>query len=467
MADQPSLNITPKNQSSHISLINSNTPINKGYLTVVMLVLLIIGSLVVGFQIDKHKQFTENITPKPTTITTSPYQTVKGVLRTNGLSEEEKQKYNLTSINYQITDFGDYQKAYQENRVMGYYLISEFLKNDMLGKCVSVTGNIPEEWKNKKESNIYNRSVLQISKIEIIDYSNCNPYAQILPTKDIAQEKLIFQGSVTHRKRPSPDIGYDYQIVLKEPFLDTYNASGSPQKIKLIDISPSTNSIWRVLQNSIDKEVTIEGTMAWGYSESRYLQINKIESDNKINNNDKISQLSSIKTICNRLQLSLPDNWKVNKIESKNTSLPNEGITYEASLNLQEYKVFNKQDQNQLDILCFQIVTKEQLSIAEAVKIALSTEKLLRFKQSTFDTVSLESNKCAHFEAWTLPSQICVDPLADCGKGSPGIKDQELYLCPKNGDSTTGSFIYAITKYYQYSTEEITLLNNVFNTIVY
>ncbi|MFH1280113.1 MAG: hypothetical protein ABII08_00690 [Candidatus Beckwithbacteria bacterium] len=39
---------------------------------------------------------------------------ITGVIRTDGLSEKEKQKFGLINVNYQITDFGDYQKAYEE-----------------------------------------------------------------------------------------------------------------------------------------------------------------------------------------------------------------------------------------------------------------------------------------------------------------------------------------------------------------
>jgi len=215
-----------------------------------------------------------------------------GVIRTSGLSEEEKQKFGLTTVNYQITDFGDYQKAYQEGRTQGYYLISNKVNDELLGKCVRVAGTIPEEWKNTNKSDAYNRSALSVTKIEKIDNSNCNPYSQTQPTADNAQEKLVLRGIVVHGKRPAPDIGYDYQLKLVEPFVDKFSSAGSPQKVSLVDAIPSTNNLWNELENNINKEIGIEGYMVWGYSESKYFQIINV----KVTNNDEETEVKSLIT---------------------------------------------------------------------------------------------------------------------------------------------------------------------------
>jgi len=196
-----------------------------------------------------------------------------GVIRTSGLSDEEKQKFGLIATNYQVTDFGDYQKAYKENQIMGYFLLSNNVSDDLLGKCVRVTGIIPEDWKNKNKADAYNRSVLNVANIEKVDNSNCNPYAQTQPAADNTQEKLTLRGTVIHAKRPAPDIGYDYQLKLSEPFVDKFSSAGSPQKVSMVDVTPITNNLWNELENNINKEITVDGYMVWGYAESRYLRI--------------------------------------------------------------------------------------------------------------------------------------------------------------------------------------------------
>ncbi len=204
---------------------------------------------------------------------------VIGVIRTSGLSEEEKQKFGLTTVNYQITDFGDYQKAYQEGQVMGYYLLSNTVNDELLGKCVRVAGTIPEEWKNKNKDDSYNHLVLNIASIEKIDNSTCNPYSQTPPAiVDNTQEKLSLRGTIIHGNRPSPDIGYDYQLRLAEPFIDQNSSAGSPQEVSLVDAVPNDNSIWKELENNINKAINVEGYMVWGYAESKYFQITSVKN---------------------------------------------------------------------------------------------------------------------------------------------------------------------------------------------
>lgn len=112
---------------------------------------------------------------------------VMGVVRLSGLSNEEKQQLGLTTVNYQVTDFG---KVYQAGQVAGYFLLTNSVNDELLGKCVRVTGSIPEEWKNKNKDKVYNRLVLNVANIEKIDSSNCNPHSQSQLPINNTQEKL-------------------------------------------------------------------------------------------------------------------------------------------------------------------------------------------------------------------------------------------------------------------------------------
>lgn len=247
--------------------------------TILFLIILMIGGA--WFVLNARNKTSSN--QKPVVSNKTNETIVAGVLRTSGLSEEEKQKFGLTTVNYQITDFGDYQKAYQEGQVRGYYLLSNTVSDELLGKCVRITGSIPEEWENNNKAEPYDRLALSVTNVEKIDNPNCNPYAQTQPTIDNTQEKLVLRGTVVHAKRPAPDIGYDYQLKLTEPFIDKFSSAGSPS---LVDIVPTTNSLWYELENNINKEVTAEGYMVWGYAESRFLQIGSI---NVKNSGDKFS----------------------------------------------------------------------------------------------------------------------------------------------------------------------------------
>ena len=155
--------------------------------TVILLTVLLFGG---SWYILNSKNKTSSEQPLASTQTEKIE--ITGVIRTSGLSDEEKLKFGLTAVNYQITDFGDYQKAYREGIVMGYFLFSDNLNGDELGKCVRITGSIPEEWKSKDKADAYNRSVLSVTNLERIDNSNCNPYGQTELVTDNTQEKSEF-----------------------------------------------------------------------------------------------------------------------------------------------------------------------------------------------------------------------------------------------------------------------------------
>lgn len=202
---------------------------------------------------------------------------VTGIIRSSGLSIDEKQKFDLNNVNYQITDFS---KKNEIQNIFGYYLIADSNEDkiigSLIGQCVEVTGTEPSNWKGINKSDSYLRAVLKLNKIDHVDNSQCEPYSSI-PSKDIAgTEKITLRGVVNNSNRPAPDINYDYQVELSKPHLDNDNASGKPQKIILLTVVPDTNNVWMELTNNINQEVEIQGYMEWGYSESKYFRITSI-----------------------------------------------------------------------------------------------------------------------------------------------------------------------------------------------
>ena len=167
------------------------------------------------------------------------------------------------------------------------------------------------------------------------------------------------------------------------------------------------------------------------------------------------------------LKLSLPSSWVVGTVEDIKP-FPNEGITYEASLNKQQFEVLNETHQKQLDILCFQVITKEKLSVEESIELLKPTSGLLDFKNAKFDIFPVNNKVCSHFDQWDFPTVICNTPSGtDCGVGPEAIKVKDVFICPKDGDKQTGAFIYEIVKHHQNSAEGNTLLDRVFNTITF
>lgn len=210
-----------------------------------------------------------------------------GVLRTSGLNEEEKKKLGLKSSQFQITDF-DLSKmdAYSPELIHGYYLESSNIPEKLLGKCVRVVGNIKPGWEKTMEKSFifnqqwsYQRIALIPNQIKEINYESCKPYAETsIDDKQTLSnlEKTPLHGIVQHITRPAPDIYYDYDLQLNKPFMLKENATGQPQAVNKIDIIPGNNSIWTEIEKNINKEVSLEGYLKWGYSESRHLEVTKV-----------------------------------------------------------------------------------------------------------------------------------------------------------------------------------------------
>lgn len=197
-----------------------------------------------------------------------------GVIRTSGLGEEEKTTLNLLDVNFQVTDFANFYDG-RTYEMDGYFLlhIEDKTIEPLLGKCVQVTGSIVKPWGNKCEGGVSNRSALSVTEINAIDSKECFPYQIYGAPGGGESKKLTLLGTVTRAIRPSPDIGYDYEMKLTEPFVDENSEAGSPQEISQIVVVPYENSVWGDLENNIGKEIEVEGYMYWGLAESKYLEV--------------------------------------------------------------------------------------------------------------------------------------------------------------------------------------------------
>ncbi len=243
-------------------------------LLTILELLIIAGSLFLGIQIGKNQSSKNNLVNTQTNNTT-PKITVIGVIRTSGLSNEEKQLFGLPSVSYQLTDLRS--NVIQE--IYGYYLIPNNKKLEtFLGKCVQITGSEPLEWKGKNKNDFYQRTALNLLTINSVDISECDPYSATNVRSELESEKVTFYGTINNTNRPSPDINYDYQILLSKPYLEKENSSGLSQEVNTIVVIPSTFEVWDTLTNNINQMVKIEGYMEWGYAESKYLKIVSIET---------------------------------------------------------------------------------------------------------------------------------------------------------------------------------------------
>ncbi len=115
-------------------------------------------------------------------------------------------------------------------------------------------------------------------------------------TEEYKNQTTIFFGKLAWLERPAPDIDYDYQLLLEQPYTDTNNASGLPQQVHSVVLISSDPEIQMEFEKNIDKEVAIEGSWEWGYAESKVFRV--------------VSILQSASSKKQRVTPSIPFSWK-------------------------------------------------------------------------------------------------------------------------------------------------------------
>lgn len=207
----------------------------------------------------------------PPTIPVEPNSvTAVGVLRTSGLSDDEMERLGIYP-DFQVSDVA----ADPQSTVQGFYLLTPDIDVTLSGECVKVSGVIAEGWVDHPDS--YSRSALEKVKLEKLDNTLCNPYRNPGGGVPEGQASVRFTGTLLLNRRPAPDIGYDYQLKLDQPFLDNDSPAGSPQWVSSVEVVPSSDVIWRSVQENLNRKVTVEGFMLWGYAESKYFRAESIQ----------------------------------------------------------------------------------------------------------------------------------------------------------------------------------------------
>lgn len=203
-----------------------------------------------------------------------------GVIRTTGLSSEQKQALGLSYANYQIISL---KKNNLKTPQYKYFLEgNDLFSSNYLGKCVKVEGRILPGWDDiegdNQKNNQYTYGNLAITpeNLSPVDMSECDPYSEVHGSEKYF-ETATFSGVLKHGVRPAPDIGYDYILTLDEEYLDEKSALGYPTYLTLIDVSPFNNAVWMDFEENIGRRVTLEGYYVWGLAESKYLETHSIK----------------------------------------------------------------------------------------------------------------------------------------------------------------------------------------------
>jgi hypothetical protein len=263
---------------------------NKGFiiLPIILAVVFVILATFVVFESNSRRLNTNSNLAIPTKTTNlQPNQiNLIGMIWTSGLVDSELEVLDLNS-EYQLTK-SLVLDGWLE-KITGMFLVvnNNLDLQSYLGKCVMVNGKIKNGWEDIISKNYkingkwtYNRSALIVDSIKVKDLDLCiGNYDRTIKDKNV-QEGLEYKtakGTLGFTKRTAPDISYDLEIILDEPFIDELNASGNPVLTKRLDISSGSDEIYKQIISNIGKNAEASGYMEWGYAESRFLSVDKLK----------------------------------------------------------------------------------------------------------------------------------------------------------------------------------------------
>lgn len=240
-------------------------------LTSALFVLLIVEAWLILFLKSKSDFSWHQLISDPDQVN---LQAFTGVIRTSGLTKEDKQKVGLSEVDFQLTDLNPNSKP----NIHGYFILSDKV-GSLLGKCVQIIGVMPDKWddKNVNDSADYQRFVFQYhrralipSKIEKLNYSSCHPYNNLERSGQIS-----LRGTVFSSQRPAPFTNHDYELKLSNTILEQLNLDRSSEDYHLI-LTPSNNNIWEELDSQMGKEIIIEGFTTPGYEKFIYFIVTSV-----------------------------------------------------------------------------------------------------------------------------------------------------------------------------------------------
>lgn len=209
----------------------------------------------------------------PTHVFNDNDSTLVGYVYSSGLKNNDAQ-YQLTYLNYaQSTILPTSIKT----EIDGVFLNpTTSINNDLISlywsKCVEVVGSIPANLNKTALSENYYRANLVIKTIQqsdkcTVDFDNSTDSGSITGS---------YAGTIARNNRPSPDIAYDYKLILTTPHTDDSNAAGTSQLITEIIIVPMTNDIFNKFKNNLGKPVTVSGGWMTGFAETSFFLVNSL-----------------------------------------------------------------------------------------------------------------------------------------------------------------------------------------------
>lgn len=245
---------------------------NKRILYITILVVVLISAIAVGsmiylgvFKTESEKLvLTATLTPTPV----AGESKLIGYLYSSGRTSGPM--YQVTYLNKAESMIS--RPAYEAEMEGAFLMGDETAMSFYWGKCVEVSGVMQNQFNTLPLSDTYYRTNLSMSGIKASD--KCSIVFGTYP--EYEQVLANYSGTLDKNERPSPDIPYDYKIVLDTAVEVTNTASGISQMTKDIVLVPADETSFNTFRTKLGSAVTVSGEWIAGFAESNFVLVNII-----------------------------------------------------------------------------------------------------------------------------------------------------------------------------------------------
>ena len=205
---------------------------------------------------------------------------VVGVVRSSGLTDEQKTEIELPFSAYQIADLE--HTGTSVSLPDGYVLalpdapaVQKLIP--YIGRCVEMQLAPLLVISDIQKDAIFGRSIAVPRLITELPFTRCTPYPEVVNVSAEEKEKKYeAHGVLSNAVRPAIDINYDYTIRFAPPFQKIHNAESESGSFTEMVIVPGNKNVWKRIEENIGKSVRMTGYVRWGYAESRYFLVDTV-----------------------------------------------------------------------------------------------------------------------------------------------------------------------------------------------
>lgn len=188
---------------------------------------------------------------------------VIGIIQSSGIIDSD----NLgVEAEYQLT-----------NPLKNFFLQTDEDLSPFWGYCVKISGRYLDGWNydagEERKNFKFGRTAIRVESVELASNELCNNSPIFIPVSENSFEKhqrdSVYSCYIQRRRRPAPDISYDYEAILSKPIDLNYEEFSVIEQLPLT-INIDLETLNDIIENN--REVRVYGIITGGYAEGIVLK---------------------------------------------------------------------------------------------------------------------------------------------------------------------------------------------------